>query len=709
METLGPADGAAPDAISFITRHNKTDGQTRSACMRGRNDGIDNQSFFGFEQLKYRPDIDGLRSVAVIPVVLYHAGMPGFTGGFVGVDVFFVISGFLITTIVANEIAAGKFSLASFYERRARRILPALLVMVLAAFAVGFFVLLPGELRDLGKSAIATGVFLSNVFFLRAFDYFSPTAEFAPLLHTWSLAVEEQFYLFFPPLLMFFAWMGWRRTVWIVLGLSVISCIAAVALLPLKPDWVFYLIPFRTWELGAGAILALGMYGPPKRRAVRECLALLAIIGIVIPVFAYDSNTAFPALTALPPVLGATILIWVGANGGGSLVNTLLSRRALVWVGLISYSLYLWHWPILSYIRILLGSTDIPWDFATLAVVASVAMAWLSFRFVERPFRAHSGGFGPRFIFVSSACSLAVVLGIGAVLYFGKGLPARMSSDVVTIAAFATDQNERRSECFNRLASDSLCAIGAASDVEEDADFLFWGDSHADAMMVGMDEAGRLSNERGLFAGHSGCPPILSIQRTSGGSQCTAFNESVMTWLEGRTDIPVVILGARWTISAEGTRYRGEAGKDVALEWIGASSAAPVPSENATLVQAGLQETVRRILATGRHVVLLGPIPEIGHDVPTSIARNKLLGWTPIPAVSTSAYQGRTERTEQILNSVADESEDVRYLPLSGVFCDADFCRSTDRGGVPLYYDDDHINQTTSLNLLPPLLIEIWQ
>ena len=393
--------------------------------------------------MMYRRDVDGLRAVAVLPVVLYHAGFNGPSGGFIGVDVFFVISGFLITSIVAREITEGRFSLISFYERRARRILPALTGVILASFAVGWFVLLPIEMKNLGQSAFATAFFLSNVYFTLKLDYFAQAAEFAPLLHTWSLAVEEQFYLFFPPLLMLVFWRRWWRPLWVVTGLSLLSFTAAVVVLPSKPDWVFYLIPFRAWELGAGAMLALVSLRPPQGRMAREVLAVAGLFAILVPVFTLDAATPFPAAAALPPVVGATLLIWIGTQGGGSMVSALLSRRALVWTGLISYSLYLWHWPILAFLRIVLGTAVLPMPIAITAVAASIALAWLSYRFVERPFRVHtSRGFGRRSIFAVSALSLATVITAGWILHVSDGFPARLPAAVSAIAAFAEDTSE---------------------------------------------------------------------------------------------------------------------------------------------------------------------------------------------------------------------------------------------------------------------------
>lgn len=660
--------------------------------------------------MKYRPDIDGLRAVAVLPVVFYHAGFSGPSGGFIGVDVFFVISGFLITSIVAGEIAEGRFSLISFYERRARRILPALTVVILASFAVGWFVLLPIEMQNLGHSAIATGFFLSNVYFLLTLDYFAQAAEFAPLLHTWSLAVEEQFYLFFPPLLMLLAWMRWRRSLSVVVGLSLLSFVAAVIVLPFKPDWVFYLIVFRAWELGVGAILALASFHPPKTRASREGLALAGLSAIVIPIFMFSSATPFPAAAALPPVIGAALLIWIGAKGGGSLVNSLLAHRALVWVGLVSYSLYLWHWPILAFLRIVLDSAVLPAEIAIFAVVMSVAMAWLSYHFVERPFRAHpSKGFGRPAILSASALSLTIVVGAGLIMHLTEGLPARLQTNVTTIAAFTKDMSDRRSECFGRAPHEGLCAIGAVSDEDASIDFLFWGDSHAETAMPGMDRAASFAGENGVFAGRLACPPILGIQRFPGGEGCTAFNESVLSWLSSRKDVPLVILGARWTLSVEGTRYRGEGGSGVNLEWIGGSATHSGRSDNASLVEAGLQLTIAKIVATGRRVILLGPVPEIGQNVPMVHARHALMGLSTIQSVTREDYNARASRTERILSQLANDLEAVTYFPLSDLFCDVDQCQSTSVDGLPLYVDDNHINQTTSLSLLAPRLVDIWK
>jgi len=336
----------------------------------------------------YRADIDGLRMVAVLPVVLNHAGISGFSGGFVGVDIFFVISGYLITLILTREIEESSFSIWRFYERRARRILPALFAVLAACLVAGLWVLPPNLYEALGKSVIATLGFSSNFWFWQsAGDYFSPSVELEPLLHTWSLAVEEQFYLFFPLLL--WAMAGRGRRVWIIVVWAIVlgSFCLSLWMTQAHPTANFYLVPTRAWELGAGALLALGAFGRARHRAIAEGAGWIGLALIGGGILLIDAHTPFPGLAALSVVLGATLIVF--ANSGAPVsVGRLLAWPPFVWVGLISYSLYLWHWPILVAVRSVTRDLDLPPSTAALCVLLSIGMGWLSWRFVERPFRA---------------------------------------------------------------------------------------------------------------------------------------------------------------------------------------------------------------------------------------------------------------------------------------------------------------------------------
>ncbi|WP_420587368.1 acyltransferase family protein [Ruegeria sp.] len=303
----------------------------------------------------YRPDIDGLRAVAVVPVVLHHAGFAGVPGGFVGVDIFFVISGFLITTILAREIRDGQFSILSFYERRARRILPALFVVLAACLAVGWFLLLPNQYGNLAVSVGATLLFASNIWFwMDAGDYFGHGIEFAPLLHTWSLAVEEQFYLFFPLLLWALSRASMRVWIRVIVLISLVSLALSMYATTAHPVANFYLTPTRIWELGIGALLAVGAFPALRRPAAVEAVALIGAVLIIGSILLISDHTPFPGITAIPPCLGAAFLIWAGMYGR-SMIARFLTLRPVVWIGLISYSLNLWHWPVLVAARVQYG------------------------------------------------------------------------------------------------------------------------------------------------------------------------------------------------------------------------------------------------------------------------------------------------------------------------------------------------------------------
>ncbi len=331
-----------------------------------------------------RADIDGLRALAVVPVVLYHFHVAPFGGGYVGVDVFFVISGFLITGLIHAEMRSGEYSLAAFYERRARRILPALFAVVAAAAVAALFLLFPADLRRFGESVAATALFVSNFDFWQQSGYFDAGAEAKPLLHTWSLAVEEQFYLLFPLLLGLFRSAGRRGLLLLAGGLALASFGFGLWAVRAYPAMAFYLAPARVWELMLGAILALAEVPRPPRW-IAEALSLLGLALLAVAVFAFSPDTPMPGANALLPCLGAALLIY--ANGAGdTLAARGLSLRPMVFAGLISYSLYLWHWPVFVFARYLrvapLGAAE------TLALIAlSVGLAVLSWRFVERPFR----------------------------------------------------------------------------------------------------------------------------------------------------------------------------------------------------------------------------------------------------------------------------------------------------------------------------------
>lgn len=374
----------------------------------------------------YRKDIDGLRAVAILPVVLFHAGFDAAGGGFVGVDVFFVISGYLITALILKEKGEGSFSLLEFYERRARRILPALFFVMLCCLPFGWLWLLPSALHDLADSMIAVVLFVSNIHFYQEAGYFAPAANEQPLLHTWSLSVEEQFYLLFPLLIMAIWSRGRRILIGLIASIGILSLLVAQfgghALAPSEviagkvaftsvPEFGFYLLPTRAWELLLGSLAAFYLDGKGERRGDSEILSLVGLASIIYAVFAFDDRTPHPSFHTLLPVGGTVLIILFAAPG--TLSSRLLSTPPLVGLGLISYSVYLWHQPLFAFLRI--RGQDEPSSLASLLLILlSLGLGWLSWRYVERPFRDR-GRFSRQQIFRYSAL-VAGVLGGFAML-----------------------------------------------------------------------------------------------------------------------------------------------------------------------------------------------------------------------------------------------------------------------------------------------------
>ena len=379
----------------------------------------------------YRPDIDGLRAIAVLAVVLFHIGLAPLGGGYVGVDIFFVISGYLITGIVKREMEENRFTFASFYERRARRILPALFFLLLVGFGLALWVSMPQDLANYGASGAAAVLFSSNIYFFLKTNYFDAAAEFQPLLHTWSLAVEEQFYFLFPPVL----WLAIRmkRIKAVVLTILALSLLLSVLVSARAPSFAFYLLPTRAWELMMGAALALGMVPWPSSQRMNEGLSVAALIGLGAAIFFFNDETVFPGIAAVLPCGAAAVLIQSGATSD-SLVRRLLSNRLMVGIGLISYSLYLWHWILLAFARQALATLELPMIWAVGVFIGSFVMAYLSWRVVEQPFRNKSH-FSRARIFALSGGLGAIVCGILASAYLTTGFLGLRSDETRTLVA----------------------------------------------------------------------------------------------------------------------------------------------------------------------------------------------------------------------------------------------------------------------------------
>lgn len=554
----------------------------------------------------YRPDIDGLRALAVMPVVLYHAGIAGFSGGYVGVDIFFVISGFLITAIIAREIEEQHFSVLHFYERRARRILPALFGLVGSVLVAASVLFLPGDFEDVPKSALSALLFSANLWFFTQSGYFQGAAETMPLLHTWSLGVEEQFYIVFPWALMLIALAArrWRNT--LVCAGAIASLAWAVAVQDRGDGFAFYMLPTRAWELLAGSLLALGAVPMVRSRSAREAWSWTGIVLILFGVFAYDKQTVFPGLAALPPVLGAALLIHCAE---GTAAGRMLSWKPAVWIGLLSYSLYLWHWPLIVFTEY---AQDAPLSpLQSVGVVAvSMLIAWASLKWIETPWRdrkRHSR----RGIFAMSTAGLALLGSACLVLVSFGSWASRFPVEVEQIAVSAEERSPVRDICLRTefAPPDKRCTLGAA--VAPDA--MLWGDSHGVeyAWVLGLqaERLGQSIAQRTLGS----CAPLSGFSDAVS-PDCALFNKAVLAEIESDPSIRTVYLAGYWTEE----RYR---------------------QANAV---ARLGKTIAQLQALGRKVVLIGPVPTQPHDVPRALERTAAYDLSPPTPQSAARYRVRT-------------------------------------------------------------------
>lgn len=642
--------------------------------------------------LSYRADIDGLRGIAVALVVAFHASPALLSGGFIGVDVFFVISGFLISKIIYTERLRGTFSYANFYRRRIRRLLPAFSVVVLAVLTLGIALSLPDHLVDTGQSFAAAGVFSTNFLFWREAGYFAGPAELKPLLHTWSLAVEEQFYFVYPVLLLI-GMTVWRRNgaLAITLTIFVLSFAAAALLTPVYPEATFFLLPFRAWELMLGSLLAIAAVECPPAHLLRNLLVLAGLAMIVVAAVTFSSATAFPGYAAMLPVAGSALVIFA-AGSHDSVSRLLLQTRPLVGLGKISYSLYLWHWPLFAYAHYRFVG-EVPGPVIAGLVVLAVALSWASYAFVEQPFRKPGAMQGRKpFVFVAASSAAMLMAGVG--LVYSDGLPQRFSAETRELIETRADRDRRR----NCMATDAVwrdpaeaCRYGSEAGP---AHYALLGDSHAHALV---ESFGRVLGENGeavRLYGYAGCAPIAGVEFPVQ-PNCERFGREALALLASDADVTTVVVMVRHAIHLHG---------DTA-DWGPAENGqgpAAFPSESRKRREAryfaALSNTVTRLRAAGKRVVLVQPVPETAYDIPRVAALLQMRGGSIDDFTRPRAmYDQRQGKTRSAIEDIARRTGATIADPASRI-CSAQSCAVSENGTL-LYYDDDHLTSFAATRL----------
>ena len=502
--------------------------------------------------MKYRPEIDGLRAVAVLPVILFHAGFSTFAGGYVGVDVFFVISGYLITTILIGEREAGTYSLLGFYGRRARRILPALFLVLICTIPFAWRWLAPGPFEDYARSQAFAALFVSNIHFLENSSYYDIGSAFRPLLHTWSLAVEEQFYLLFPLVLLPLGAFARPKFAMVFLVLAVLSLALAEWGWRAHPDENFYFTFSRLWEILVGSICAVILFARPRMKS--DVLGLLGLLLILYSIFFYSAAVPFPSVYALVPVGGAALIILFADRG--TWTARMLSCAPMVWIGLLSYSAYLWHQPLFAFARI--RSVDEP-SLGLMAAlsVATMALAYVTWRFVETPFRRRGWLSGRGAMLGASVTGIATLVAFGLAGSHNGGFPDRVrESEPGFLTALRSDDGKGFfvGNCTDAVQPDGshFCQIYRSQ--APTATIAIMGDSHASAMAPALRNLSETRNVNVLRAARGACPPLLGVYRTVGGSlatECNGFAEAAAREAVER-NLDAVFLTSRWSLYATG-------------------------------------------------------------------------------------------------------------------------------------------------------------
>jgi peptidoglycan/LPS O-acetylase OafA/YrhL len=654
----------------------------------------------------YRADIDGLRALAILSVVFYHAGPAWLPGGFTGVDVFFVISGYLIGGQIYRELCNGAFSYLRFYQRRAKRILPALYAVLVFTLLAASFLLSPGEFTELAKEAFAATLSASNVWFWATTNYFAGNSELNPLLMTWSLGVEEQFYVVIPLMLVLMA--GLRRK-WILpatIAVCLLSLAIAASLAARFPMMVFYLLPARAWELGAGVALAvteLNRKSSLLSGALAQIAGFAGLALVLAPMFLLSAHSALPVPPLISSVVGTALSIAVPRCW---MNRQLLSLPGLTFIGRISYSWYLWHWPLLAFMHII-GGAHLPAAAPALAVATSFAAAVLSWRFIERPFRGSLRAPAPMLMrYGLAAAALLLLYGL---VGFSRGVPQRFPALAHMEAVGRALSND---PCLAGLTKNepSLKPACVGSSPTGQAVAL-WGDSHSAALAPGFRSAAATQGYAFVQLGKASCPPLIGAthfipRQPLLAAGCERFNRKALALLQADRNIRVVVLAAAWSAPLNRTWQDGWLVSDPAHE-----SEIPTPEANCRLFVDSLKATLHALQAAGKQVIVVEDVPSFEIDLLWRVrstripARRRLATWLGIQAVTDPGFASPNPNpnfalADSLLRQAATGSPAVPLVDLNPALCSAPAECAYRFGENLLYSDSSHLSNFGALYAL---------
>ncbi len=653
--------------------------------------------------MNYRADIDGIRAIAVSTVILFHFGIGGFSGGFVGVDVFFVLSGYLISSIIFDQLEQKRFSFSNFYFRRIRRLFPVYIVVMLVTLALAYAFMLPREFREFGQSLVASTAYLSNVLFYMEAGYFDTASHLKPLLHTWSLSVEEQFYVVFP----FVAWACARfsrKQLFTLFGVfTLASLIAAALYIEHDNSAVFYLYPFRAWEMFLGTLLATRVIPTISSPKWNNLVAIAGLALVILPTLFYTDHTLFPGLSAFVPCFGTILLLHSGSAQNGW-VYQLLSTKAPVFIGKLSYSLYLWHWPLyvlLAYIRPEgLSAMEI-----ALVMAATFTASLACYHWVEAPFRHGRVPFSNNKLVVFGMT--AVISGIFVFAGYGihktNGLPQRLDTKTAAFAEAGGDLFGDLSGCEEEdntlLPGIGYCKIGQP--LQSDSYTLIWGDSHGGAYKRGFTHLIDGTDNHALLAWTGGCPTVFGIDKDESVSsraidaRCKTRNRAVLELLQNDKRINAVILVGRWSYYINGEGVGVDLHNKIAV-WPENSEQLSKEAQADFFVNT-FMNTLTTLKSLDVTTFVVEQPPEFEQYIARTLAINLMNGSSnleesinKLTQQSYSKVEARQGKMQQALARV--ESENLAtVLRTHPYFCSDEIC-SLMRDDKPLYFDNNHVS-----------------
>lgn len=641
----------------------------------------------------FRYDINGLRAYAVVLVVLFHFGILGFSAGFIGVDIFFVISGFLMTSIVIKSLEKGNFSLLNFYLSRGIRIVPALLVVSIILLILGWFFLLPPDYRALGKHTFSSINFFSNLIYWKESGYFDTSSHNKALLHTWSLSVEWQFYLVFPILVgLLYKLKKSKLFLFIVfIFATIISFISSIIITSQYPSVGFFFLPTRAWEMLAGGLI---FFIPQEKIPYKKSLEFIGFLLIAISCYIFSTNTLWPSYNAILPVLGAFLILVAHQQ------NSIFTKGSIFqWLGNNSYSIYLWHWPIVFFLYYFYKNND--YIFIISGVVLSIILGWLSYTYIENPTRKYLSKLNKIKAYSIWIIFVVLISTISLVIYKMDGVENRFSKEIQNILNFTNDMNPRIEECLQDKWGSIIntCTYGNGP-----VSLVVIGDSHASAMLNGVISS--IPKDTSLMSiTYRGCQTVENIKYINRKDiECGKQVKLIIDFIKKENiNAPILIINRANIIFKGQPEYDP---KDIPIRYINT----PFNSYDNNYYQEMRDAYISTLnkFAEKNQVYITRPIPESNFSIPEKLA--KVIEYK-LPdsdlKISWNQYMDRSDQTWKAQDLAEKSNPNIHVINLTSVFCDNQYCHFTKRK-LPLLHDDDHMSWTASLSLTPILKKEIF-